>query len=154
MLAETELSSGRLKEAEAHGSKALALSPDAWPGAILQTKIYLMQGRPQDAFREVDSVRYASARTYFNSIALYASGRKAESDDTLHQVITQHPEDSYSIATVYAFRNQRDEAFEWLDRAYVQRNSGLIQIKNDPLLTNLHSDPRFTAFLKKLTFAD
>jgi len=53
---------------------------------------------------------------------------------------------------VYAFRNQPNEAFEWLDRAYAQRNAGLIETKSDPLLKNLHHDPRYAALLKKLNF--
>jgi len=56
----------------------------------------------------------------------------------------------HQIAVVYAFRNQSEEAFEWLDRAYDQREGGLIFTKVDPLLKNLHGDPRFVAFLKKL----
>jgi len=50
----------------------------------------------------------------------------------------------------FRFRNQSDEAFEWLDRAYAQRDSGLIGTKVDPLLKSLHNDPRYAAFLKKL----
>jgi len=61
-----------------------------------------------------------------------------------------HAVGAYQIAEVYAFRNQSDEAFEWLDRAYVQRDSGLIGTKVDSLLKNLHGDPRYTSFLKKL----
>jgi hypothetical protein len=37
----------------------------------------------------------------------------------------------------YAFRNQPNEAFEWLDRAYGHRDSGLIKTKVDPLLKRL-----------------
>jgi len=61
-----------------------------------------------------------------------------------------HESGAYQIAEVYAFRNQSDEALEWLDRAYAQRDGGLIDTKVDPLLKSLHSDPRFAAFLKKL----
>jgi len=43
-----------------------------------------------------------------------------------------------------------DKAFEWLDRAYAQRDGGLIFTKVDPLLKSLHNDPRYAAFLKKL----
>jgi hypothetical protein len=43
--------------------------------------------------------------------------------------------DPYLIAEIYAFRNQSDEAFEWLDRAYAQRNGGLTFTKVEPLLT-------------------
>jgi hypothetical protein len=42
--------------------------------------------------------------------------------------------DPYLIAEIYAFRNQSDEAFEWLDRAYAKRDDGLIFTKVDPLL--------------------
>jgi hypothetical protein len=58
--------------------------------------------------------------------------------------------DPYLIAEIYAFRNQSDEAFEWLDRAYTKRDDGLIATKVDPLLKSLRNDPRFTALLKKL----
>jgi len=40
--------------------------------------------------------------------------------------------------------------FEWLDRAYAKHQEDVIYTKVDPLLKSLHSDPRFTAFLKKL----
>ncbi|HXM68136.1 MAG TPA: hypothetical protein VN911_15495, partial [Candidatus Acidoferrum sp.] len=60
------------------------------------------------------------------------------------------PSYAYVIAEVYAFRNQSDEAFDWLDRAYAQRNTGLIETKVDPFLKSLHKDPRYAAFLKKI----
>jgi hypothetical protein len=84
-------------------------------------------------------------------IAYYALGRKKESDAALSELIAKyHASNPYEIAKVYAFRNQPDEAFEWLERAYTQRDSGLIFTKVDPLLKSLHNDPRFAAFLKKL----
>jgi hypothetical protein len=61
-----------------------------------------------------------------------------------------HADSAYEIAQVYAFRNQSDEAFEWLDRAYAQRGPGLMATKVEPLLKSLHNDPRFAALLKKL----
>jgi len=51
---------------------------------------------------------------------------------------------------VYAFRGENDHAFEWLERAYAQHDSGLAEIKADPLLKNLQRDPRYAAFLKKM----
>ncbi len=74
-----------------------------------------------------------------------------ESDAALSELIAKYHEGgAYQIAQVYAFRNQSDEAFEWLDRAYAQRDGGLIGTKVDPLLKSLHNDPRFVVFLKKL----
>jgi hypothetical protein len=61
-----------------------------------------------------------------------------------------HADSAYEIAQFYAFRNQSDEAFEWLGRAYAQRDPSLMTTKVEPLLKSLHSDPRFAALLKKL----
>jgi TolB-like protein/DNA-binding winged helix-turn-helix (wHTH) protein len=151
-LAETEFFMGQLDEAAADIKKALELNPDVWPGDSMLSQIYVLQGRPQDALPEIKLVRYDHQRAYLYAIAYYALGRKKESDDALRELIHKFPQNTYEIAGVYAFRNQSDEAFEWLDRAYVQRNAGLIETKVDPLLKSLHHDPRFASQLKKLNF--
>jgi hypothetical protein len=87
------------------------------------------------------------------AVVYYALGRKKESDDALQELVVKyHASGAYQIAEVYGFRNQSDEAFEWLDRAYAQHDGGLIETKVDPLLKNLRDDPRYAAFLKKLNF--
>jgi len=115
------------------------------------SQIYVIQGRPQDALPEIELVRYDPVRAFLHPIVYYALGRKKESDAALNELITKHhASNPYEIAQVYAFRNQPDEAFEWLGRAYAQREDQLTETKVDPLLKNLHSDPRFAALLKKL----
>jgi hypothetical protein len=44
------------------------------------------------------------------------------------------------IAEAFAYCGDADRAFEWLERAYQQRDSGLPQMQSWPLLRNLHSD--------------
>jgi TolB-like protein/DNA-binding winged helix-turn-helix (wHTH) protein len=150
-LAETKFFMGQLDEAAADYKKAIELNPDLWNGHIFLNQIYVMQGRPQDALPEIELVRYDFARAFLYAIAYHALGREKESDAALSELIAKyHAGSGYQIAEIYAFRNQSDEAFEWLDRAYAQRDSGLIETKVDPLLKNLHRDPRFAAFLKKL----
>src|SRR5690349_8165602 len=151
-LAETEFVAGQLDKAAAHGRKALELSPDVFPGSILLSQIYIMQGRLQDALTEIERVRSDATRTSLHAMAYFALGRKRDSDAALSELIAKYPRYQYYIAEVYAFRNQSAEAFEWLDRAYAQRNSGLIGVKVDPLLNNLRHDPRYAALLKKLNF--
>jgi len=149
-LGENEFFLGQLDVAAAHSKKALELNPDVFPGPIQLSKIYIMQGRAQDALPEIELISYALERAYLYPMAYDALGRKKESDTALNKLIANYPESAYAIAQVYAFRNQSDEAFEWLDRAYAQRNTGLISTKVNPLLKSLHKDPRFAAFLKKL----
>jgi len=57
---------------------------------------------------------------------------------------------AYQIGDVYAWRGEKDRAFEWLERARVQRDGGLLSLKVDPLVRNLRGDPRYFALLKKI----
>jgi TolB-like protein/DNA-binding winged helix-turn-helix (wHTH) protein/Tfp pilus assembly protein PilF len=150
-LGEINYLEGQLAEAEADVKKSLELSPDVWPGPILLGRIYVMQGRPQDALPEIERVRTDAARTWLSAVTYAALGRQKQSDAALKELIAKYSSRAASdVAWVYAFRNQRDEAFKWLDRAYAQREGNVAATNLEPLLKNLRSDPRFTAFLKKL----
>ena len=61
---------------------------------------------------------------------------------------------AYQIAQVYAIRGEPDLAFEWLERAFDQRDSGLHYVMADPDVRSLHADPRWDAFLRKMGLAD
>ena len=125
--AETEFFMGQLDEAVANFKKALDLNPDVVAAHVVLSQIYVMQGRPQDALPEIELVHYDRHRTFLYPIAYHALGRKKESDAALRELVTKyHASMAYQIAQVYAFRSESDEAFEWLDRAYAQRDSGLV----------------------------
>src|SRR5216684_3451097 len=71
-LGETEFLIGQLDEAAADVKKALELSPDVWPGPILLSQIYVMQGRPQDALPEIELVRSDLVHVFLYPIAYHA----------------------------------------------------------------------------------
>jgi len=56
----------------------------------------------------------------------------------------------YDVATAYAILGARDDAFEWLEKAYETRNSALVGIKSHAGFDTLHSDPRYAALLKRI----
>jgi TolB-like protein/DNA-binding winged helix-turn-helix (wHTH) protein len=150
-LGEMEYWGGNLDEAEADLKRAHELRPDDFLSSFFLSQIYVMKGRPQDALREIERLGYDPMRTFMYAITYHALGRKKESDAALRELIAKYQAiNPYIIAEIYAFRNQPDEAFEWLDRAYAKHDDGLIDMKVEPLLKNLHNDPRFAAFLKKL----
>jgi TolB-like protein/DNA-binding winged helix-turn-helix (wHTH) protein/Tfp pilus assembly protein PilF len=150
-LAGTEFFMGQLDQSAADSRKALELNPDAGLGTETLSLIDLLQGRPQDALRYIERVQYPPTRACLYALTYYALGREKESDTALSELMIKYnASNAYEIAQVYAFRNQTDEAFEWLDRAYAQRDPSLMSTKIDPLLKNVHSDPRYAAFLKKL----
>jgi TolB-like protein/DNA-binding winged helix-turn-helix (wHTH) protein len=150
-LAETELLMGQLHQSEADSKKGLEVNPDHWSSPITLSQIYLLQGRAQDALPEIEHVHYAPYRAWLHAIAYHLLGRERESDAALRELTMKyHASNAFEIANIYASRNQTDEAFEWLDRAYAQRDPSLMETKVAPFLKNLHGDPRFAALLKKL----
>jgi hypothetical protein len=89
------------------------------------------------------------------SCARWSQKRVAESDAALAELIAKVSETgAYQIAESYAYRNDKDKAFEWLERARRQRDAGLPGLRTDTLLPNLHTDPRWDAFLRKTGLAD
>ena len=90
-------------------------------------------------------------KLYGQCLLVYATGDKTEADALLKKLIKDWGNLAWpNIALVYAFRGERDEAFEWLDRAYENRDSSILEILNYPEMENLWGDPRWNAFLDKL----
>ena len=113
--------------------------------------IVVLQGRPQEALAEIQKEPDAVWRLHGLAIAHHALKDNKQADGALTELIARFKDDAaYQIAEVYAFRGEADRAFEWLERAYAQRDGGLTDVKVGPLLKSLRSDPRYTAFLKKM----
>jgi tetratricopeptide (TPR) repeat protein len=150
-LGEASARAGRLDDALADCKKALELDANIWASRIWTTRIYLQQRRPEDALREASEIELSDYRLESSAVAYSALGRQRESNAALAELTAKYPaNDAYLIAEVYAYRDQADEAFAWLDRAYAQHDSSLPEIKTNPFLKQMHSDPRFNALLKKL----
>ncbi|MCX6577248.1 MAG: hypothetical protein NTV82_12755 [Candidatus Aminicenantes bacterium] len=47
---------------------------------------------------------------------------------------------------------EKDEAFKWLEKTYQDRLSTMFELKVDPFLDNIRSDPPFKEYLKKAGF--
>ncbi len=142
---------GRRDEAAAALKKAMELNPEFPNSHALLGQVYLAQAHPQEALAEMEREPEPAIRLQGQALAYHALGRKKESDAALAELTAKYQADAaFQIAEVYAFRREADRAFEWLERAYAQRDSGLAEIKGDPLLRSLERDPRYAAFLKKM----
>ena len=143
--------SGRYHEARAELQKALDLNPQAARVHVSLAKIFIAEGKPQLALAEIEKEPSGWGKLTGQVLVYRALGREQDSSTALAKLIGKHDTDSaYQIARAYAFRGESDRSFEWLERAYKQRDSGLPDIKTDPLLKNLRHDPRYTELLKKM----
>ena len=59
----------------------------------------------------------------------------------------------YMIAAIYAGLGDKDKAFEFLDKAYQEKSMDIVwNLKTDPRLESLRSDPRFQIFWRRVGF--
>jgi hypothetical protein len=66
------------------------------------------------------------------AMVFHALGRKADSDDVLRRAERDFAVDrAFQIACAHALRGEPDAAFQWLDRAYSQRDPLLEYIKGE-----------------------
>jgi tetratricopeptide (TPR) repeat protein len=151
---EVYLRSGHFGEAEQSLRRALQIAPKYVTGHYFLGEALMLQGHLEDALAEFRKETPDDGQAVGSAMAHFAAGRKAESDAQLAEAIRQNSTDwPQGVATVYAFRGEKDRAFEWLERAYEARDH-LYYIKGDPLLKNIESDPRYKAFLKKINLPE
>jgi tetratricopeptide (TPR) repeat protein len=142
---------GQLREANKAMRKALELNPQYPDAHTILGRVYLVQSKPEEALAESQKESDPNWREQGLALAYHALGQKQQANASLTQYIKEYQDTSaYQIAEIYAYRGEADKAFEWLERSYKQRDSGLAQMKGDPLLRNIEKDPRYTAFLKKM----
>jgi serine/threonine-protein kinase len=142
-------------EAQAAYSRVIELIPTSpWSLAGLGLS-FLLQGKFEEAAVEGQKDASDWARLLVVALARWSQKRIPEADAALVDLIKGSADGAaYQIAEVYAWRGEKDRAFEWLERARRQRDSGLIGTQIDPLLVNLHDDPRWGAFLHTMGLAD
>ena len=146
---------GRLREAETAVRRSLQISPTFAFDHLLLGITLLMQGRATEALAEMQQEDGPGAQALGLALAYHALHRDLDSDAALARLRAENGSDSaFLIAEVYAFRKQKDSAFEWLNRAFAQRDNALYSLKGAPLLRNLEGDPRYKAFLKKMNLPE
>jgi hypothetical protein len=118
---------------------------------FLLAMVQLAQGHPAQARLAVEKEPALWYRLTGIAIVADAQGQRAESDIALAELERTYATSSaVQVAEVFAHRRDRDAAFEWLGRAFTQRDAGLRWLKVDPLFDSLRADPRYRALLKRL----
>jgi adenylate cyclase len=144
----------RFAEARAEFPRVVELNPATpWAHAGLGLA-YLLDNKFEEAATEAQADAGDWARLLIVSCARWGQKRVQESDAALAELIKNDAETAaYQVAEVYAYRGDKDKAFEWLERARRQRDPGLAGLSKDPFLTNLQDDPRWNAFLHTMGLA-
>ena len=121
-----------------------------WMGRIyVQKAVY---GAAITEFERSFSVLGKSPELLAHLGYVYAvSGRKEAAQKVLDELEESSKKDyvpSCYRAIVYAGLDQKEQAFEWLEKAYQEHDLNLIPLAVDPTLDSLREDPRFTRLLQ------
>jgi hypothetical protein len=110
----------------------------------------LLKGDARGALAEIEHEKSSWIRIGLPMV-YHVLGRHADADAALEELIAKDAADSaYNIAYVYAFRDQADKAFEWLDKTVEYGDPGIGEIVSENLFDKIHADPRWLPFLRRL----
>ncbi len=131
--------------------RALEIKPESPFGLNNLVALQLLEGKAAEALATARRNDFESLRLQGVAMAEHTLGHAKESQQALDELVAKHAQDSaFEIAEAFAWRGEKDKAFEWLERAYQQHDGGLAELKADALLNSLHGDPRFKALLRKM----
>jgi serine/threonine-protein kinase len=136
--------------------KTVEADPDFPLAHLFLALAYNQKGLHDQAIAELE--KHANSfgqRTIFKATLgfVYAqSGRRAEATSILNELkqstSSEQVGSPFEIALLYAGLGEKDEAFEWLEKAKAVHDPFLPYIKEDPNFDSLRYDPRFSELLK------
>jgi TolB-like protein len=142
---------GRLPEAEKAARSELEINPSAEGAYCGLGEILMAEHELDAAMTEMSEESDADTRMSCMTDLFWTMGRRTESDAMLEQLKAKFANSqAVGIAENFALRNDKDNAYKWLERAYDNREPSITVIGADPLLRNLRGDSRFKAFLRKM----
>lgn len=119
---------------------------------------YERSGRFSEAIEEFQKARVIDDRPEVSAMIAHThavSGRRGEAVSILNSLEEQskhHYISPYYIALVFAGLGDKERAFEWLEKAYSDRNEWLVWLKVDPRFNHLWTDARYPELLSRIGF--
>lgn len=154
---------GRLDEAAEQASEMLEMAPELPAGHYLSGAVSLERDEPDAAVVSLERAVEGdpSPPILADLGTAYArAGREAEAREVLNRLEKRRSSgDGYvspvQVARVLAALGEREQAIDWLQVGYDERDSWLVWIKHAyPRFASLRDEPRFQALLDRLHLPD
>jgi serine/threonine protein kinase/Flp pilus assembly protein TadD len=140
--------------------KSLEVEPHFLLSRLELGRVHLAAGRLHEAVQEFER---AVGDSHENPLAVShvglgqaLLGRRGEAEKSLarlQELAGQRYVLPSATALVYLGLGDHDRAFEWLARAFEERELRMIHLKVDPIFDPLRFDPRFDTLLRRAGFA-
>jgi len=147
----TYLVANRLDESITSLESTLRLAPKFSQVHNYLAEAHMLKGDYETALEISQQAPLEHYRLSGQALVQFAMGEQEESDAALAELIDKHSEKrAYIIATVLAYRNEPDRAFEWVDKAIENHDPSVVDVSHEPLFVNLHEDPRWYPLIERL----
>ncbi len=142
---------GRLDDAISTFRRVIELSPGSSGLNYYLGCVLLVSGDLDAALAAMEKEVRDGFKFTGRALVYHALGNKAQSDVELNSLIEIWTDSgAYQIATVYAYKDEIDKAFDWLDHAIEKRDTGLALLRGDPFIDNLRGDPRLDSVMERV----
>jgi eukaryotic-like serine/threonine-protein kinase len=118
---------------------------------------YIQQSKSQEGIYEIQrGISILDSSHSLLATLAYAYGvlgEKQEAEKILQDLLEQSKRQyvsPYSFALIHIGLEDKDQAFEYLEKAFEQREDAMISLKVNPRFDSLRTDPRFQDLLKRL----
>ncbi|WP_280151483.1 protein kinase [Piscinibacter sp. XHJ-5] len=149
-LASYLLQGDRFEESLALLRHELQINPHAVGNHGLMGVNLALLGRGEQALAAIAEERHDGYRLWAASIAHWTLGRRADADAALAEMKRYADANAFYVAQLHAMRGERKAAFEWLNRACAEHQSGCESLKIDRFFRPLRDDARYRAVLGKM----
>jgi len=142
---------GLLNESEQAYRRALELAPQRIVSGALLSLVLMDEGRIEEGLEQSELEPDEFWRLWAQAILFTSVGKHDDAERSLG-VIREKFEDgnAYQIAEIYAASGAISDAFDWLDRAFKQRDPGVTHARVNPRFKPLHEDTRWADLLLKI----
>jgi TolB-like protein/Tfp pilus assembly protein PilF len=153
LLGQCYCAAGQIAEGQRALKHGLGLSPGSIMITLWLSLSQLATAQTIEALETNSKQQYEPWRWIVLAAAEYSLGHTLESQRIMDEMIAKYGQRSpYAIAIACVWRRQIDNAFEWLERAYQQRDAAIAQIQSVFGLSEMRRDPRYTELLLRMNF--
>lgn len=136
----------------------LEVDPNFLHAHILEY-VYVQKGMFADAEADLEKWRRLDETPWNLAQSAYIFGRAGQLAEAhralekLEQLNHRRQLDPAPIVIAYVGMGDKEEAFDWLEKAYAQHSNVLARLKVDPAFDPLRNDPRFKDLLRRIRMA-
>jgi len=152
--ATTNIIAGEYDRARAQDMRALELAPNEANGHLGLALLNALERKFEEAVREADEAARLAGDVFHHEMQaqIYAiAGLKEKAEEILDSILSRKYPGFHSpteIGTIYYLLGEKDRGWEWMQKAYKTRDTGLVM---SMLATKAaREDPRYLDLLKKL----